>query len=72
MSEALEVPGVSLVPLPVEAALESSDLPGRFHGDAADRLLVATARHLGATLVTADEKILAYGHAHHCTVLACA
>jgi len=29
------------------------------HSDPADRILVATARHLGATLVTADKALLA-------------
>jgi PIN domain nuclease of toxin-antitoxin system len=28
------------------------------HADPADRILVATARHLGATLVTADKSLL--------------
>lgn len=41
-------------------ALEAYRLPGRFHKDPADRLLVATARLHGLTLVTADERILAY------------
>ena len=38
-------------------------LPGTFHPDPADRILVATARHHGLTLVTADARILAYRHA---------
>jgi diguanylate cyclase (GGDEF)-like protein len=33
--------------LSVAAAIESSQLPGDFHGDPADRMLVATARDLG-------------------------
>ncbi len=37
-------------------------LPGSFHKDPADRILVATAIHHGFTLVTADERILAYPH----------
>ena len=59
--QALSAPGVSLEPLSVEVAIESSRLPGNFHGDPADRILVATARHLGATLITQDTKILEYG-----------
>ena len=42
-------------------ALESSHLPGEFHADPADRILVATARRLDATLITADRKIIEYG-----------
>ncbi|MDZ4199405.1 MAG: type II toxin-antitoxin system VapC family toxin [Kiritimatiellia bacterium] len=40
----------------------SYTLPGDFHKDPADRILVATAIHHGYTLVTADERILAYPH----------
>ncbi len=61
VQEALSAPGTSLVPLTPEIAVESSRLPGKFHGDPADRILVATARLLGATLLTRDERILAYG-----------
>jgi PIN domain nuclease of toxin-antitoxin system len=35
------------------------------HPDAADRILVATALHLKATLVTADEHLLRYSTAGH-------
>jgi PIN domain nuclease of toxin-antitoxin system len=41
-------------------ALEAYALPGDFHKDPADRLLVAAARCHSLTLVTADERILAY------------
>lgn len=43
-------------------ALLAYALPGEFHKDPADRILVATAVDQGMTLVTADERILAYGH----------
>ncbi len=62
---------ISLVPLSPEAALEASYLPGPFHGDPADRLLVATARQLRARLVTSDEKILDYSLRKHLNILAC-
>ena len=41
--------------------IESTQLPGEFHRDPADRLIVALARRLNAELVTADHQILAYG-----------
>jgi len=41
-------------------AVEAYALPGDFHPDPADRLLVATARVLGLQIVTADKRILAY------------
>jgi len=55
-SENLELP-VALAPLSAEISLASCRLPN-FHGDPADRMIVATAITLGLPLVTADEKII--------------
>lgn len=67
---ALAAPGVILQPLSPEIAVESTRLPGEFHGDPADRILVATSRVLNAPLVTADSRILAYGSRKHVRTLA--
>lgn len=45
-----------------EIAVKSTELPGEFHQDPADRIIVATARTLAAPLVTADDEIRAYPH----------
>ena len=45
-----------------EIAAEAYALPGEFHRDPADRILVATARREGLTLLTADARILSYPH----------
>jgi PIN domain nuclease of toxin-antitoxin system len=45
-----------------EIAWEAYNLPGRFHNDPADRVLVATARIANLTLITADDLILQYPH----------
>lgn len=58
------VPGVQLLPLSPAVAVASARLPGTFHADPADRLLVAQARDLNIPLVTADSKIRAYPHVH--------
>ena len=50
--------GISVVPLEPEIAVASTRLPFEMHPDPADRILVATARYLGATLVTADRALL--------------
>lgn len=42
--------------------LESVSLPGTFHSDPADRMIVATARTHGLRLVTKDDKIRRYAH----------
>jgi PIN domain nuclease of toxin-antitoxin system len=65
----LAAPGLSLAELTPEAALDSARLPGEIHGDPADRILVATARRLGATLVTRDAKILEYASSGYLSVL---
>jgi len=55
-------PGVSVQPLEPLDALESALLPGAFHRDPADRILVALARRLQVALVTPDSAIRAYKH----------
>ncbi len=57
-----EVPGVRFIPVDNDAAVESTRLPGRFHKDPADRLIVALARTLSAPLVTSDRRIRGYRH----------
>lgn len=69
VNRALNVPGISLVPLTPEIAISSSRLPGDFHGDPADRIIVATARKTGALLITNDNQILAYGKQNYLKVL---
>ena len=59
---ALRSPGVSLLELTPEIAVESVRLPGGFHRDPADQIIVATARVHGCPLVTSDAKIAAYPH----------
>lgn len=61
INKALNVPGISLEPLSSEIAVESSRLPGKFHGDPADRIIVATARKTRAVLITHDKNIISYG-----------
>lgn len=60
VERALSAPGVQLIPLSPRIAVDSTRLPGNFHGDPADRMIVATARATQATLLTFDAKILDY------------
>lgn len=60
LHDALSLPGIRLEPLSVEVSVGSTRLPGEFHADPADRIIVATARHLGAVLITEDKLILGY------------
>lgn len=67
----MAAPALSEAPLTARAAIAAATLPGDLHGDPADRLLIATARDIGATLVTRDSNIIAYAKAGHVQVLAC-
>ena len=60
--QALGYPGVHLLSLTPEIAIESTRLPGEFHRDPADQIIVATARVYDCPLVTSDGKILDYPH----------
>lgn len=59
---ALDRAKVRALELSHQIAVDSCRLPGKFHGDPADRIIVATARSHACPLVTADAKILAYPH----------
>jgi PIN domain nuclease of toxin-antitoxin system len=58
--EALSYPGVRLIELTPEIAIESTKLPGEFHHDPADQIIVATARLYDSSLIISDSKILKY------------
>ncbi len=60
--QALSYPGIQLLELSPAIAIESTRLPGEFHRDPADQIIVATARVYGCRLVTSDDKILGYPH----------
>ena len=62
MEAALAYPGIRLLDLTPEIAIESTQLPPPFHKDPADQIIVATARIHKADLVTCDEKIRSYPH----------
>lgn len=69
VAAALGSRGLRLVPLSAEIALASQRLPGSFHPDPADRMIVATARSLGAGVATRDRRIVEYGRLGHVPVL---
>ena len=56
-------PGVVIAQLSPLIAVASTTLPGAFHADPADRLLVATAAEYGAVFVTRDKQIQDYAQA---------
>lgn len=62
IDEALLYPGIELVGLTPRIVVESTQLPGEFHRDPADQIIVATARVYDVSLLTADSKLVAYQH----------
>ena len=48
--------GRPVAPVAAEITIEASHLPGELHADPADRLLIATARHLNLPIVTGDRR----------------
>jgi PIN domain nuclease of toxin-antitoxin system len=60
--QALSYPGVRILELTPEITIASTQLPGEFHNDPADQIIVATARVYNCPLVTSDGKILRYTH----------
>jgi PIN domain nuclease of toxin-antitoxin system len=66
-----ETPGVKLAEMSPDLLIASSYLPGKPPRDPFDRILAATARELGATLITRDRKLLDYGAQGHVSVVEC-
>jgi PIN domain nuclease of toxin-antitoxin system len=69
VEEAVVASTVMIIPLSPAIAVESWELPGIFHADPADRVIVATARATGATLLTRDRRILDYAACGHLTAV---
>lgn len=65
LATVLALPSLKLAALEPGIAVDSVRLPGKLHADPADRIIIATARHFGLPLLTADRAILAYGMAGH-------
>ncbi len=51
-----------IIPVDLPIIEESYSLPGDFHRDPVDRILVATTRLFDARILTADQKIRDYPH----------
>lgn len=66
-----EVPGVRLAEMSPDILIASSYLPGNPPRDPFDRIIAATARELGATLITRDRALIDYGEQGHVAVVEC-
>ena len=66
-----EQPGVALAEMSPSVLIASTILPGTPPADPVDRILVATAREFGYTLVTRDGDLLEYGTKGHIKAIGC-
>jgi PIN domain nuclease of toxin-antitoxin system len=71
LSLLLARPEIAVAPLPPHVLLESSSLPGKLNRDPADRIIAATAREFGYTVMTRDRALLNYGREGYLSVLEC-
>lgn len=62
LNRILQIPTLHLLPASPQILVDSTLLPGPFHDDPADRIIVATARAHGGPLLATDGRILAYPH----------
>jgi len=67
----LAIDGVQLAGLSPDILIASSFLPGEPPRDPADRIILATARDLGAALITRNRLLLKYGEAGQVSTIAC-
>jgi PIN domain nuclease of toxin-antitoxin system len=67
----LSGPRVGLAELPPDVLIEASFLPGAPPSDPVDRILLASAREFGMSLLTRDQAILSYADAGHVQAIRC-
>jgi PIN domain nuclease of toxin-antitoxin system len=67
----LGVPNMRLADMSPDLLISSSFLPGEPPRDPADRLIAATAREYGYTLITRDQALLNYAEQGHIQALSC-
>lgn len=56
------LPQLAFISVDNRIASKSVSLPEPLHEDPADRMIIATALHVGASVITSDERIRRYSH----------
>ncbi len=69
VEQSLNQTGIVIVTFDVAILIESVFLPGNFHKDPADRMIVATSRIKKVPLLTRDRRILDYSKDGHLQVV---
>jgi PIN domain nuclease of toxin-antitoxin system len=71
LEQLMSTPDTATAALTGEILMASSFLPGRLNNDPADRIIAATAREYGFTVMTRDRALLDYAKQGHLSVLEC-
>ena len=64
ISKSEKLPFLNFLPIDNSIAFRSVNLPDPFHGDPADRIIVATSMKKSLPLITKDQRILSYPYVH--------
>ena len=67
----LQLPGVRLAPLPPHVLIASASLPGAPPKDPVDRIIAATSRTYGFSLITRNGELMLYARAGHIDAVGC-
>ena len=65
ISKSVSQTGIKISEIDIAILIESVHLPGNFHKDPADRIIVATSRTKKVPLLTHDGRIINYGEEGH-------
>lgn len=71
LEQLLAKPGIRLAELTPLVLMESCLLPGKLHRDPADRIIAATAREYGFTVMTRDRALLDYADQGYLSAIVC-
>jgi PIN domain nuclease of toxin-antitoxin system len=67
----LRLPGFRLAPMPPNVLIASASLPGAPPNDPVDRILAATGRAFGLSLITRNGELMRYARAGHIEAIEC-
>ena len=67
----LRLPGVRLAPMPPKVLIASASLPGAPPQDPVDRIIAATGRTFGFSIITRNGELMLYARAGHIDAVAC-
>jgi PIN domain nuclease of toxin-antitoxin system len=67
----LALDGIRLAPMPPKVLIASATLPGKPPKDPVDRIIAATGRTFGYSVVTRDGELILYARAGHIEAIGC-